>query len=61
MVVGHISDKRKEAYLPYNFKNNYLQDLYEAKLIPFGVKARWSSREVDLMRGTKDCLWELAE
>jgi len=61
MVVGHITDKRKESYLPYNFKQQYLHDMYEAKLIPFGSKARYAGREVDLMRGTKDCLWELAE
>jgi hypothetical protein len=36
-------------------------DNYEAKLIPYGLKARYAAREVDLMRGTKDCLWELAE
>lgn len=61
LVVGHITDKRKEAYLPYNFKQQYLMDSYEAKLLPFGLKARYAGREVDLMRGTKDCLWELAE
>ena len=61
LVVGHITDKRKESYLPYNFKQQYLHDKYEAKLLPFGLKARYASREVDIMRGTKECLWELAE
>jgi len=61
LVVGHITDKRKESYLPYNFKQQYLHDNYEAKLIPFGHNARYAAREVDVMRGTKDCLWELAE
>jgi hypothetical protein len=36
-------------------------DNYEAKLVPLGLKARYAGREVDVMRGTKDCLWELAE
>ena len=38
-----------------------MHDNYEAKLLPFGFKARYAAREVDIMRGTKDCLWELAE
>ena len=61
LILGHVTDKRKEGYLPYNFKQQYLHDNYEAKLLPFGFKARYAAREVDVMRGTKDCLWELAE
>lgn len=32
LVVGHISDKKKD-YLPWNMKSHYVQDAYEAKLM----------------------------
>jgi len=60
-VVGSVTNKQKEAYLPYNMKSTYMTDLYEAKIIPLQRNGRWSSAEVDPAKGTKETLWELAE
>lgn len=60
LVVGHISDKRKE-YLPWNMKSNFVADQYEAKILGLGNKARWCSREIDIKKTSKECIWELAE
>jgi hypothetical protein len=62
LVVGSITDKKKDAYLPYNMKSNFLTDCYESKIIPFGKMARWCSREYDSSLGNvKDNLWQLAD
>lgn len=61
LVVGTISNKQKESFLPYNMKANYLADLYEAKIITLGKHGRFASREVSEGKTTKECLWELAE
>jgi len=61
LVVGSISDKRKESYLPWNMKPHYLNDCYEAKILPLGNYGRYATREVDPNRNTKECLWDLAE
>ena len=41
LVVGHISDKKKD-YLPWNMKSHYIQDQYEGKLMAIGHKGRWA-------------------
>lgn len=61
LVVGTISDKKKDSYLPFNMKSNYLTDRYEAKIVPLGKNGRFASREVGEDMSTKECLWELAE
>lgn len=59
--MGSITDKKKDAYLPYNMKSMYLTDAYESKIIPFGKCARWCTREFEKELGSvKDNLWELA-
>lgn len=61
LVVGSITDKKKEAYLPYNMKSQFMADCYEAKILPLGKSARWCTKEVEPPKTTKECLWELAE
>lgn len=59
--MGSITDRKKDAYLPYNMKSTYLSDCFEARIIPFGKYGRFATREVDPAKGTKESLWELAE
>ena len=61
LVCGSITHKQKESYLPYNMKSQYLTDLYDAKVLPLGTHGRCAFAEVDTAKGTKECLWELAE
>jgi len=60
LVVGHISDKKKD-YLPWNMRSNFVADAMEAKLMPIGQKGRYCHREKDEGKTTKEMLWDLAE
>lgn len=61
LVVGTITDQKKESYLPFNMKAQYLTESYEAKILTLGHYGRFASREVSDVMTTKECLWELAE
>jgi hypothetical protein len=41
IIAGTISDKRKDSYLPWNMRTNYLHDCYSAKVIPLGSNGRF--------------------
>lgn len=60
IVVGHISDKKKD-YLPWNMKPNFVADQYEAKVLPFGKQGRYCSRELESGQTSKEAVWALAE
>lgn len=61
LVVGSITNAKKDSYLPYNMKSQYLSDAYEAKILPLGKHGRWAKRESDDKKSTKEQLWDLAE
>ena len=58
--MGHITDRSKD-YLPWNMKPNYVKDIYEAKVMPMGQRGRYSAREKDDSKTSKEMVWELAE
>lgn len=60
LVVGHVSDKKKD-YLSWNMKPQYVDDQYSAKIMGLGNKARYSHREKDEGKTTKECIWDLAK
>ena len=60
IVVGHISDKKKD-YLPWNMKPQYVNDIYEAKVMPFGKHGRYAHREKEESQTSKEAVWALAE
>ena len=61
LVIGTITDKKKDAYLPYNMKSNYLSDCYHAKLIGFGSHGHFISHENEGKQPVKQMIWEMAE
>ena len=63
LVVGTIANHKKESYLPYNMKADYLQERYEAKVVEIGKHGRFASREFneEEKKTTKELIWELAE
>lgn len=60
MVVGHITDKKKD-YLPWNMKPQFVADHFEAKLLALGSKGRYAAREIETGKTSKEMLWELAD
>ena len=60
MVVGHIADKKKD-YLPWNMKSHYVTDIYEAKILEFGSRARYASRDKEDSQTSKEAVWALAK
>lgn len=62
LIVGHISDSRKEAYLPYNYNSDYLEELFEAKIMGLKqINAKFARKELFPFKSTQECLWDLAE
>lgn len=59
LIVGHVMNKSKD-YLPFNLKPSYLKDIFECKIIELGQKAQYINQEVDITKGTKETLFQMA-
>lgn len=59
LTIGHISDKRKASYLPYNQQSDYIEEQYSARAMQF-PNVSFVRKETKLFRGTHKCLWDLA-
>ena len=59
LVVGHVENAKK-TYLPFNYRPQYLKDIYSSKIIGLGKEwAEYASADVQ-DDTTKECLWNLA-
>lgn len=61
IVIGTVTDKKKDNYLPYNMKSNYLSDCYRAKLIQFGTHGSFVSQENEHKVPVRQLIWEMTE
>lgn len=59
LVVGHIKNKEK-TYLPWNFKPDYIHEIYETRLLDIGKKGEFVITDIYNDKTTKECLFALA-
>ena len=60
LVLGHIRNKEKH-YLAWNFKPEYIQEIYETRLLDIGKKGEFAITDVFDDKPTKECLFNLAQ
>ena len=60
ITVAHITDRRKD-YLPFNYRPDYIKEIYESKLIGIGSDGQYMFQEVDANTSTKETLWAIAQ
>lgn len=63
LVVGHIENAKKN-YLPFNYRPQYLKDIYSSKIIGLPKEtASYISTDIATCgkASTKEALWTLAE
>ena len=59
LVVGHIKNKEK-TYLAWNFKPDYIHEIYETRLLDIGKKGEFVMTDLYNDKTTKECLFALA-
>jgi hypothetical protein len=59
LVVGHIKNKDKN-YLSWNYKPDYIHEIYETRLLDIGKKGEFAMNDISQDKTTKEYLFALA-